>query len=315
MRTETKQISRSLGTPSRGHSSGRHRAHNTCTVCSHGDKISPTIVGGCPLNPSPLAPSAVHFCRRRANGSHKRHKRPKKLARPMTQICLHVSRGRAFPRSTGKRGFVVKCQLVGQERVSQVASGETPFFGDVFSWEITPALLKKVLDSAPAVKLHVYHFDSLTARGPTEPLGHVLLHLKTVSTAPRCVCVRAVCICLSRPHPACARAAPLPERWLTFPCLGRSCSISRQPRPGTRCARVVAVGRTPSSTPRAVFSPPSCACSCRSSRTRSGPSRGRCLALRASLEAWPRRPPRPPTWRHLPRRMGRRREPAHHPLR
>ena len=233
----------------------------------------------------------------------------------MTQICLHVSRGRGFPRSTGKRGFVVKCQLVGQERVSQVASGETPFFGDVFSWEMTPALLKKLLDSTPAVKLNVYHFDSLTARGPTEALGHVLLHLKTVSTAPPCVCVRAVCICPSRPHPACARAVPLPERWLTFPCLGRSCSISRQPRPGMRCARVVAVGRTPSSTPRAVFSPPSCACSCRSSRTRSRPSRGRCLALRASPEAWPRRPPRPPTWRHLPRRMGRRREPPHHPLR
>ena len=233
----------------------------------------------------------------------------------MTQICLHVSRGRGFPRSTGKRGFVVKCQLVGQERVSQVASGETPFFGDVFSWEMTPALLKKLLDSTPAVKLNVYHFDSLTARGPTEPLGHVLLHLKTVSTAPPCVCVRAVCICPSRPHPACARAVPLPERWLTFPCLGRSCSISRQPRPGMRCARVVAVRRTPSSTPRAVFSPPSCACSCRSSRTRSRPSRGRCLALRASPEAWPRRPPRPPTWRHLPRRMGRRREPPHHPLR
>ena len=113
----------------------------------------------------------------------------------MTQICLHVSRGRGFPRSTGKRGFVVKCQLVGQERVSQVASGETPFFGDVFSWEMTPALLKKLLDSTPAVKLNVYHFDSLTARGPTEPLGHVLLHLKTVSTAPPCVCVRAVCMC------------------------------------------------------------------------------------------------------------------------
>ena len=236
-----------------------------------------------------------------------------KKSRPMTQICLHVSRGRGFPRSTGKRGFVVKCQLVGQERVSQVASGETPFFGDVFSWEMTPALLKKLLDSTPAVKLNVYHFDSLTARGPTEPLGHVLLHLKTVSTAPPCVCVRAVCICPSRPHPACARAVPLPERWLTFPCLGRSCSISRQPRPGTRCGRVVAVGRTPSSTPRAVFSPPSCACSCRSSRTRSGPSRGRCMALRASPGAWPRRPPRPPTRRHVPRRMARRREPPHHP--
>lgn len=231
----------------------------------------------------------------------------------MTQICLHVSRGRGFPRSTGKRGFVVKCQLVGQERVSQVASGETPFFGDVFSWEMTPALLKKLLDSTPAVKLNVYHFDSLTARGPTEPLGHVLLHLKTVSTAPPCVCVRAVCICPSRPHPACARAVPLPERWLTFPCLGRSCSISRQPRPGMRCARVVAVGRTPSSTPRAVFSPPSCACSCRSSRTRRRPPRGRCLALRASPEAGPHRPPRPPTRRHLPRRMARRREPPHHP--
>ena len=126
-----------------------------------------------------------------------------KKSRPMTQICLHVSRGRGFPRSTGKRGFVVKCHLVGQERVSQVASGETPFFGDVFSWEMTPALLKKLLDSTPAVKLNVYHFDSLTARGPTEPLGHVLLHLKTVSTAPPCVCVRAICICPSRPHPAC----------------------------------------------------------------------------------------------------------------
>jgi hypothetical protein len=112
----------------------------------------------------------------------------------MTQICLNVSRGRGFPRSTGKRGFVVKCQLVGQERVSQVASGETPFFGDVFSWEMTPALLKKLLDSAPAVKLHVYHFDSLTALGPTEPLGHVLLHLKTVRACPilragACACV------------------------------------------------------------------------------------------------------------------------------
>ena len=96
----------------------------------------------------------------------------------MTQIVLNVSRGRGFPRS--RTGFVVKCQLVGQERVSQVASGQTPFFGDVFSWEMTAALLKKLLDSAPAVKLHVYHFDSLTAFGPTEPLGHVLLHLKTV---------------------------------------------------------------------------------------------------------------------------------------
>ena len=110
----------------------------------------------------------------------------------MTQICLNVSRGRGFPRSAGKRGFVVKCQLVGQERVSQVASGETPFFGDVFSWEMTPALLKKLLDSAPAVKLHVYHFDSLTALGPTEPLGHVLLHLKTVRACPILrACVRA----------------------------------------------------------------------------------------------------------------------------
>ena len=308
-RQETKQISRWLGAPSgteKRHTGTRELRGQRCASSQKNSARGP----GCPLPAllrlAPLPPLA------RAERTTRVWA---KKSRPMTQICLHVSRGRGFPRSTGKRGFVVKCQLVGQERVSQVASGETPFFGDVFSWEMTPALLKKLLDSTPAVKLNVYHFDSLTARGPTEPLGHVLLHLKTVSTAPPCVCVRAVCICPSRPHPACARAVPLPERWLTFPCLGRSCSISRQPRPGMRCARVVAVGRTPSSTPRAVFSPPSCACSCRSSRTRSRPSRGRCLALRASPEAWPRRPPRPPTWRHLPRRMGRRREPPHHPLR
>ena len=115
----------------------------------------------------------------------------------MTQIVLNISRGRGFPRSQG-RGFVVKCQLVGQERVSQVASGETPFFGDVFSWDMSAALLKKLLDSSPAIKLHVYHFDSLRALGPSESLGHVLLHLKTVRPC------QTPCACVQRCIGACA---------------------------------------------------------------------------------------------------------------
>ena len=93
---------------------------------------------------------------------------------------------------------MVKCQLVGQERVSQVASGETPFFGDVFSWDMSAALLKKLLDSSPAIKLHVYHFDSLRALGPSESLGHVLLHLKTVRPC------QTPCACVQRCIGACA---------------------------------------------------------------------------------------------------------------
>lgn len=105
------------------------------------------------------------------------------------RLVLGISRGRGFPRSRSV-GFVVRCQLVGQERVSRTASGESPFWGDVFSWDVSGALLKKLFDSAPAVKLQVYHLAP-TGNRTEVALGHVLLHLKTVGATPAPRCVRA----------------------------------------------------------------------------------------------------------------------------
>ena len=101
---------------------------------------------------------------------------------PVT-LVLDISRGRGFPRSRTV-GFVAKCKLVGEERTTRVALGETPFWGDVFSWDVSPALLRKMLDSSPTVKLHLYHLDTADAtRAAERPLGHVLLHLKSMQYA------------------------------------------------------------------------------------------------------------------------------------
>ena len=101
---------------------------------------------------------------------------------PVT-LVLDISRGRGFPRSRTV-GFVAKCKLVGEERTTRVALGETPFWGDVFSWDVSSALLRKMLDSSPTVKLHLYHLDTADAtRAAERPLGYVLLHLKAMQYA------------------------------------------------------------------------------------------------------------------------------------
>ena len=55
---------------------------------------------------------------------------------------------------------------------------------------VSGALLKKLFDSAPAVKLQVYHLTP-TGNRTEVALGHVLLHLKTVGATPAPRCVRA----------------------------------------------------------------------------------------------------------------------------
>ena len=105
----------------------------------------------------------------------------------MASLVCELSRGRHFPRSrTG--GFVVRCQLVGQDRSSQCIRGTTtPFWGDIFSWDLSPTMLKQLMTSPTSLKLQVVMVEP-RGRGPPvdRPLGHVFLRLKGV----RAICCR-----------------------------------------------------------------------------------------------------------------------------
>ena len=96
-------------------------------------------------------------------------------------LVLEVSRGRHFPRTreTGAR-FVVRCQCTGLERASRQAPGtDSPFWGDIFSWQVSPQLLKQLQTQSLKVNVHTHD----TTSGLERPLGHCVLHLKGVSAA------------------------------------------------------------------------------------------------------------------------------------
>ena len=98
----------------------------------------------------------------------------------MASVVLELSRGRHFPRSKAG-GFVVRCQLVGQERASRCATDTTtPFWGDIFSWDFSAQMLKQL--QTASLKLHVV-LSEPRGRGPPveRPLGYISLRLKGVS--------------------------------------------------------------------------------------------------------------------------------------
>eukprot|EP00967_Tisochrysis_lutea_P121669 scaffold200694_cov31-Tisochrysis_lutea.AAC.1 len=96
-------------------------------------------------------------------------------------LVIELSGGRHFPRSQSV-GFVVRAQLIGQQRTSCVSRGvDAPFWGDIFAWELSPALLRQLQASTtPSLKLQVVMTKGDSVGRVEQPLGHVNLQLKGV---------------------------------------------------------------------------------------------------------------------------------------
>jgi len=95
-------------------------------------------------------------------------------------LVVELSGGRHFPRSTSV-GFAVRCQLIGQQRTSCVSQGtDSPFWGDLFSWELSAALLRQLQASAPSLKLQVIMIKGDGVSRVEQALGHFVIQLKGV---------------------------------------------------------------------------------------------------------------------------------------
>jgi hypothetical protein len=95
-------------------------------------------------------------------------------------LVVELSGGRHFPRSQSV-GFAVQCQLIGQQRISCVSRGtDAPFWGDLFSWELSGALLRQLQASTPSLKLQVVMIKGEGVGRIEQPLGHVVVSLKGV---------------------------------------------------------------------------------------------------------------------------------------
>lgn len=95
-----------------------------------------------------------------------------------------MSGGRHFPRSQSV-GFAVQCQLIGQQRTSCVSRGtDAPFWGDLFSWELSGALLRQLQASTPSLKLQVVMVKGEGVGRTEQALGHVVVPLKGVRCLP-----------------------------------------------------------------------------------------------------------------------------------